>query len=200
MSTQKPSPLEHNVILRPTTCRICGHQFPGNSLSTAAIVGENPQAKIQQVQALISPLMKHLQKKHPQQLQWAQMNGGEWAGVLSINFFQCDEPAIEKSRDEARWKIHQLTRRVAITDERIEERLRLAYLTAVAADAGVDPATLPANFVDDMMQTPSAIEILKTMRQMRDVLEEKGRYSAPRVPVMGADGKPEKPPEEAPAS
>jgi hypothetical protein len=202
-----PSPLEHNVILRPTTCRICGHEFQGNSLSTAAVLGENQAAKIQQVQALISPLMKHLQKKHPQQLQWAQMMGGEWGGLLSINFFQCDEPSIERSRDETRWKIHQLTRRVAITDERIEERLRLAYLIAIAKDAGVPLQDVSPSLADDIMRSSTALEILRTMREMRDVMEEKSRYGAPKVPVMGAEAnggdypeQPAKQAKEAPAS
>ena len=200
MSTTQPSPLDQNVILRPTACRICGKKFPGNSLSTAAIIGENPQAKIQQVQALISPLMKHLGQKHPQQLQWAQMSGGEWGGLLSLNFFTCDEPVIERGRDETRWKIHQMTQRVAITDERIEERLRLAYLTAMAHEADVPVESIPAATADDLMKTASAVQILRTMREMRDVLQEKDRYAKPKVPAMDGAAPAEEPPKEPSAS
>lgn len=194
MSTTQPSPLEHNIILRPTACRICGKEFPGKSLATAAILGDNPQAKIQQVSALISPLMKHLGQKHPEQLRWAQMSGGEWGGLLSLNFFTCDEPLVERSRDETRWKIHQMTTRVAVTDERIEERLRLAYLTAMAHEVDVPVDQIPPAMADELMKTPSAIQILKTMREMRDVLQERDRYSKPKVPVMDGAPPTEEPP------
>lgn len=189
---------ETPMIVRPTLCRLCGHEFKGNSLATAAVVGNNPHAKIQQIQALISPLMKHLTKKHPEQLKWAQMMGGEWGGLLSINFFQCDEPAIEQSRDSTRWKIHQMTRRVVITDERIEERLRLAVLTAIT-DAGGDQVygDQHEEYADDFMKGAIARKIVETMRHMRDVLEERGRYGEPEVPAMtGTPAAPKSSPDE----
>lgn len=197
-----PTPL----IVRPTLCKICGQKFEGNSLNSAAIIGENAQAKIQQIQALISPLMKHLTKKHPQQLQWAQLMGGEWGGLLSLNFFQCDEPTIERQRDETRWKINQMTRRVAITDERIKERLLTAVIEAFTKDAKrvESREELPADELEEIkaraeiwMGHELAREITKTMQKMRDVLEERGRYPAPAMngtPVMNAAGNAPKPP------
>jgi hypothetical protein len=172
------------VILRPTVCRICGHEFKGDSLKSATIIGNNPQARMQQIQALLSPLMKHLQKKHPEQLQWTQLQGGEYAGLLALNLIQCDEPEIERQRDQTRWKIHQMTRRVAITDERIAERLKLAYLAAMAKEAGVPIDAIAPTMADDIMNTPAAIEIARTMREMRDVLEERGRYEAFQTPKV----------------
>jgi hypothetical protein len=194
------TPSLQTVILRPTKCRICGHEFPGNSLSSATILGSNPAAKMQQISALISPLMKHLQKKHPEQLQWTQMQGGEWAGLLALNFIQCDEAEVQHMRDQTRWKINQMTRRVAITDERIEERLRLAYLTAMAKEADTPLEKIPPEMADDIMKTPAAMEIARTMREMRDVLEEKGRYDPPKVPVMNDQASAENPPNMTPAS
>lgn len=172
------------VILRPTVCRICGHEFKGDSLKSATIIGNNPQARMQQIQALLSPLMKHLQKKHPEQLQWTQLQGGEYAGLLALNLIQCDEPEIERQRDQTRWKIHQMTRRVAITDERIEERLKLAYLTALAEELKMPVEELNPASADPMMTLPSARHILRTMREMRDVLEERGRYEAFQTPKV----------------
>jgi hypothetical protein len=172
------------VILRPTVCRICGHEFKGDSLKSATIIGNNPQARMQQIQALLSPLMKHLQKKHPEQLQWTQLQGGEYAGLLALNLIQCDEPEIERQRDQTRWKIHQMTRRVAITDERIEERLKLAYLTALAEELKMPVGELNPASADPMMTLPSARHILRTMREMRDVLEERGRYEAFQTPKV----------------
>lgn len=192
--------LSPSVVLRPTKCKICGHEFPGNSLNTAAIVGDNPKAKLQQIQALISPMMKHLTKKHPQQVQWAQMMGGEWGGLLMLNLIQCDEPTIERQRDETRWKIHQMTRRVQITDERIEERLRLAYLTAMAQEIGCDVSAITPGQADYLMKSPTAVWIMKTMRDMRDVLQEKDRYAKPKVPAMDGAAPAEEPPKEPSAS
>lgn len=185
------NPTETPMIVRPTLCKICGHQFEGNSLNSAAVIGQNAHAKIQQIQALISPMMQHLTKKHPEQLKWAQLMGGEWGGLLSLNFFQCDEPVIERQRDETRWRISQMTRRVAVTDERIKERLRLAVASAIQIDEQVDEAEAERRADEWLLHHPFAGVIERTMRQMRDVLEERGRYPAPTMngsPVMNAAG------------
>ncbi len=170
-------------VVTPTICRLCGKQFPSNPLHSAVLLNANPQAKIQQMQALLSPLMKHLQQKHAHQLQWTTMLGGEYAGLLALNFFQCSEPAIEEQRDFTRWKVHQQTRRAVVNDERIVERLRQSYINAmVKSHLTPPPDDQQQDAADKFMETPLAAAVIETMQAMRDVLEERGRYQMPEPP------------------
>jgi hypothetical protein len=172
-------PFEQPGIHRPTICRICGHHFKGNALPAAAIVGDNPAAKLDHIGKLLKPLMEHLAKDdlHRQAVKAAQAEGGKLAGLLTINYFQCDDEHIEASRDQTRWQIFQMMRRVKITDERIEERIRQAATSAFARDldqTDVEPE------VTHWMATDLAQEIIATMRAMRDAIEETGRYAWPK--------------------
>lgn len=169
-------------VVTPTICRLCGKEFPSNPLHSAVLLNANPQAKIQQMQALLSPLMKHLQQKHSPQLQWTTMLGGEYAGLLAMNFFQCS--AIEEQRDFTRWKVHQQTRRAVVNDERIIERLRQSYINAMVKSYSTPPPDdQQQDAADKFMETPLAAAIVETMRAMRDVLEERGRYQMPQAPA-----------------
>jgi hypothetical protein len=171
---------------RPFTCRLCGKVFATDLLKTATIIGANPQAKLQQINAILADPMKHLQRKHSYQLSWAQLMGGEYAGLLAMGFFECDAEVVEQQRDYARWKIHTLTTRVAITDERIAERLyktvfNLAtdiHALGARSESPEDPRVIERVTAETelWMKSPLALAILETMKTMRDVLQEKDRY------------------------
>jgi hypothetical protein len=170
---------------RPFMCKLCGKTFATDLLKTATTIGANPQAKLQQINAILAAPMKHLQKAHSYQLSWAQVMGGEYAGLLAMNFFDCDADIVEQQRDYARWKIHTLTARVAVTDERIAERLyqtafeffkcvHVRHQSAGPEDPRViERATLETKI---WIESPLALAILETMKTMRDVLQEKDRY------------------------
>jgi len=171
---------------RPFMCKLCGKTFPTDLLKTATLIGANPQAKLQQINAILAAPMKHLQKAHGYELSWAQVMGGEYAGLLAMNFFQCDAEIVEQQRDYARWKIHTLTTRVAITDERITERIYQTYFEYWKTGRNVvnaNPAEPELNIeqratvaTEEWMKSPLALAILETMKTMRDVLQEKDRY------------------------
>jgi hypothetical protein len=169
------------LVRRPTQCRICGHTFPGNSLATATIIGSNPQAKMKQIEALVTPLMKHMAKHHKQELAWSQSQGGQLSGLLALNFIQCDDPEVLEVRDRTRWTIFRQMMRVWVTDERIAERLHCAILTAVKDDLGPEEA---ARHARGFLESKLGQEILVTMREMRDALSEHGRYPTQTPPVV----------------
>lgn len=153
------------LIIQPTRCRLCNHIFNSDLLGTAAIVGSNPHAKLQQVDALMKPLMKHLQSKHPDAIQNAQMSGAEFAGYLMVTgCFELDAATHEKlGADFTRWNVHKLTTRQGSvpSDERILER--------------VDEL-----FANDPL---AAKKVAGLLVEMRDSITEKDRYQT-RQPVQ----------------
>jgi hypothetical protein len=161
------------LIHQPTKCILCGHVFKSDLLGSAAIVGSNPKAKLQQVAAMVNPLMKHLQKSHPDAIQAAQMSGGEFAGYLMVSkCFEMDNATAEKlGTDFTRWNVHKLTARKEAhpSDERIRDRVAQIF-------QGLDTPHY-AHF---------AVEVENLLREMRDAIEEKDRYSTPQpVPENG---------------
>lgn len=192
--------MDADLIMRPTKCRICNFAFPGNPMQSARLLVENPQAKSRQLAAILSPLMKHLQKKHPQELQTAQLFGSEYAGMVSIEYFQIDDPIVREMIDKTRWITHAKTRRYTVSDQRIEERLELAFLNTVLREAK-QPEVRQAHECDIQIRGKARAfldsslgnAILRTMRHMRDVLEERNSEHAHPVntePNVPADAKP----------
>lgn len=168
---------ESKLISTPTKCKICGHVFNSDLLREAAVLGGNPQAKLQQVAAMTKPLMKHLEKSHPDVIQQAQMTGGQFAGYLTLLAFECDEDvSIKLGSDYTRWQVHKLTARQAAipSDERIRERVKEAMRRA--------------NTDDDLDDTePNEDSTFKHMVallcDLRDSITEKDRYSPQRPTV-----------------
>jgi len=117
--------------------------------------------------------MKHLQKSHPDAIQAAQMSGGEFAGYLMVSkCFEMDNATAEKlGTDFTRWNVHKLTARKEAhpSDERIRDRVAQIF-------QGLDTPHY-AHF---------AVEVENLLREMRDAIEEKDRYSTPQpVPENG---------------
>ena len=160
--------MNSTLIHQPTRCKLCGHIFKSDLLGTAAIVGSNPQAKLQQVDALMKPLMKHLQSKHPDAIQNAQMSGAEFAGYLMVTMcFELDPGTHEKlGADFTRWNVHKLTtRKEAVpSDERIRERASEIWSSSEWKTRGT--------FESDQVFEG----LVKLMIEMRDSIVEKDRY------------------------
>lgn len=156
-----PEPM---LIHQPTKCLLCGHIFGSDLLHDAAVIGGNPNAKLQQVSAIMKPLMKHIQKVHPEAIQSSQQAGAEFAGWLLVaKCFEMDTPTAEKlGADFTRWNVHNLTRRLEAcpSDERIEER--------VVAVFGAQ---------ESYHTTQDAV--IKLLCEMRDSIIEKDRYTQP---------------------
>jgi hypothetical protein len=153
-------------IIEPTKCKLCGKIFEVNLLRDAAIVGNNPQAKLEQVQALITPLMQHLNQKHPEHLQRSQMAGGALAGFLAIDgAFSIDaDTKLQLDHDRTRWNIRRILSapELRVTDERIEERVKEIF-DHVHPGECLDRGAIRA-------------AVAKCMRDMRDAIEERDRY------------------------
>jgi len=157
------------LIHQPTKCTLCGHVFQSDFLRDAAVIGVNPDAKLEQVAALMKPLMQHIKKQHPEAIQKSQQAGGEFAGWLLVAMcFEMDTPTAEKlGADFTRWNIHNLTRRKEAhpSDERIRERVKKL-------------------FPDDPYTTTQEA-VVKLLCEMRDAIEEKDRYPSAQPVANG---------------
>jgi hypothetical protein len=161
------------LITTPTKCKLCGHIFPVDSLRDAVILGASPQAKLQQIDALMKPLMKHLQKAHPDAIEQSQFAGATFAGYLTMINLDIDAETQKKlGMDLTRWKIRQMMTRqeTRVSDERLEERLTAVLDKHVSTGVGSvfdKRSTVHPELRNDLMLL---------LKQLRDAIEERGRY------------------------
>jgi hypothetical protein len=162
------------LVSTPTKCKLCNHVFKTDLLGSAAIIGASKEAKMQQVAALTKPLMKHLQKHHPEHIQRAQISGMELAGYLTVTgAFEMDEHIRQTiGTDFTRWHVHRLTRNLEShpTDGRIKERVGALFANAHPPNPSLSAA------------------VVVLLCEMRDAIEEVGRYPEPQA--IPQNGKP----------
>lgn len=145
-----------------TTCAHCPQKFTtpgfGDLLGT-----ESGRLKIGNVfQALIG----HLQKRHPQEAQKADMAAAMLAGLLRLMNFRTDDPVALQMREWNRHVIHQMTRARTYPNNKIKKQI---------AALGLNKFT--------------ALRVVTLMKQMRDVIEERGSFAPPN-PTSSSDGQP----------
>ena len=165
-----------SLIVTPTKCKLCGHLFRDSILHSAAIVGSTPQAQLDQVQAIVKPLMDHLQKKHSNHIVQAQFMGGQFAGWLTVDSaFEMDDDTKKKlGHDFTRWKIRQIMTPpdLRVSDERLEERLRGQLTQMIGNEDDGEMVKL----------------ILPLLIELRNHIEERGKYV--EQPQSNVNGKP----------
>jgi hypothetical protein len=145
-----------------TTCAHCPQKFTtpgfGDLLGT-----ESGRVKIGNVfQALIG----HLQKRHSQEAQKADLAAAMLAGLLRLMNFRTDDPIALQMREWNRHVIHEMTRAASCPDNKIEEQI---------AALGLNEYT--------------ALRVVTLMKQMRNVIEERGAF-APPDPAIASNHKP----------
>ena len=158
------------LIATPTKCKLCNHIFPSDSLRDAVILGASPQAKLQQIDALMKPLMKHLQKAHPEAVEQAQFAGATFAGYLTMCNFEIDEETrLKLGADLTRWKIRQMMTReeTRISDERLESQL----LPIIAKFTMCNVVRMNDQYGEFQN------ELMGLLKRLRDATEERGRYT-----------------------
>jgi len=175
-----------NATIRPCQCVHCNKTFygPEEGLGGALIVGEAAQRRAMRY---VQTLTTHLQKQHPQVLTTAQIFGSEYAGMLALMNFKTDDELVAQQRDFVRWKVHNATRRASVSDDRIVEKVR-SILTGYLIN---DPER--EKKLNESMADGIGSKIVEVMTEMRDVLEERGRYTETPMTPAGApqNGPPE---------
>lgn len=93
----------------------CGFPIIDHPLNVT-IVGQ-PDARIQN---FIGALMKHVQKKHPEAFQLAQLNGQFFFGYLIMSAFDSPDPALQQTRSKFEATIRRMITPHPVTNEEIE--------------------------------------------------------------------------------
>ena len=168
-----------NTTIRPCTCVHCNQTFygPEEGLGGALIVGEAQQRRAMRY---VQTLTTHLQKKHPQVLTTAQIFGSEYAGMLALMNFTTDDELVAQQRDFVRWKVHNATRRAQVSDDRIVEKVRAILTGYLMADPNREQK------LNESMADGIGSKFVEVMTEMRDVLEERGRYTETPMTPAGA--------------
>lgn len=175
-----------NTVTAPCKCRHCPKVFygPEEGLGGAVIVNEAQQRRAMRY---VQSLTQHLQKHHPQALQAAQIFGSEYAGMLALSNFDTEDALVQEQRDFVRWKVHNATRRAVVNDDRIVEKVSTVLDGFLVGDPEREKK------LNESMADGLGAKIVEVMKQMRDVLEERGRYNIqPMTPAgMPDNGSPE---------
>lgn len=144
------------------------------------------EAEQRRAMRYVQTLTQHLQKHHPDALKAAQIFGSEYAGMLALSNFETEDALVAEQRDFVRWKVHNATRRAMVTDERIVEKVSQILDGFLVGDPDREKK------LNESMADGLGAKIVETMTQMRDVLEERGRYNIqPPTPAgMPENGSP----------
>lgn len=173
------------AVLKPCKCRHCQKVFygPEEGLGGAVLLNESEQKRAMRY---VQSLTQHLQKQHPQALQAAQIFGSEYAGMLALSNFETEDALVAEQRDFVRWKVHNATRRAVVTDDRIVEKVSAILDGFLVGDPNREKK------LNESMADGLGAKIVEVMTQMRDVLEERGRYNiTPPTPAgMPENGRP----------
>jgi hypothetical protein len=155
MSTVPAFPPNHTAIIQPTTCKLCGKRFtqpPGVDLTRTTDERTN---------GFISQLVTHLTERHPQDAKSAMVLGAEYAGMLKMSYFNMSGN-VEEQREKLRKKIHRITRRVYVPDDKIDARVREVFGRYFTVEE------LARMFERDELGSA----VVELLRRMRDVLTE----------------------------
>ena len=135
-----------------TTCAHCPQKFTTPGFED--LIGtESGRGKIGNV---FQSLILHLQKKHPQEAQRADISAVMLGGLLRLMNFHSNDPVALQMREWNRHVIHEMTRASTCPDNKIDEQV----------------ATLALNEC-------TALRVSTLMKQMRDVIEERGAFAPP---------------------
>jgi len=156
-------------ILVPATCKVCGEVFYGPAEGLGGgrlIVGEDPKRRDK---LYMATLIQHIEAKHPGDIKQARMLGAEYAGMLALAIFQTTDEGVNQQRDYQRWRVHQNSIALRVTNERIDARVQETFDRVLKQHEEFATA-----FSSELSELAEAMK--ETMRVMRDVLEEVDRY------------------------
>jgi hypothetical protein len=145
-----------------TACGLCNLKFATPGFADL-LKTDSGRVKVANV---FQSLSLHLQKKHREQAQKADLAAAMFGGLLRLMNFHSDDPVAQQMRDWNRHVVHEMTRAVTCPDNKIQEQV---------AALGLNEYT--------------ALRVTTLIKQMRDVIEERGAF-APPDPTKASNGQP----------
>lgn len=144
-------------IVVPINCRLCSRKF---TPPAGVDLSETPD---QRTAKFVMKLSTHLRESHPNEFKAAAIAGQEYGGMLMMKFFGVNAGVLNQV-EQTRWRIHQATRAVQVSDDRIAIRV-----TELFAKTHTE-AELRESFSGDGL----GMAVVNLLREMRDVLTEAG--------------------------
>jgi hypothetical protein len=142
-------------------CTICNKPFAGPMFSK---VGLGMDAVNNRLAVFTEKLTRHLFDEHREVAQEIQLQGTEYQGCLFLSKFSSQDPNLAMQLDVARWKVHQNTLAVRVTDDQIMDVVEKVVPDLLTLADARDTATLKKNLAG-------------LLASIRDRLEEPGKYT-----------------------
>lgn len=164
-----------SIVATPITCRLCRAIIASDGV---AIIGQNAEEKQQE---FITRLWQHLQQHHPGRAQDCFIRGEELKGFLLLQQFSITDKELQNTGDRLRYRVHQQTRRIVITDAGIRQKV--------------------AELLEGAENPELEAEVVALMVEMRNLAFEVGRYpdeappqtEPPQTATVTAEPAPEAP-------
>jgi hypothetical protein len=150
-------------IIGTAQCRLCKAKFQGPS---AVIVGNGPN---QHLSNFLLKITDHWTVCHKQEDEFLQIQAGEFLGLRRMMQFKTTDPALNRQKEELRWRIHQNTRNVSVTDESLRG-IAAAIAAKIVTDARLN-LDGPSSFENSVAEI-----LLPYLKEMRDTYEEPGKF------------------------
>lgn len=142
-------------IVVPINCRVCSRKF---TPPAGVDLAESPDERTAK---FVMKLSTHLRESHPNEFKAAAISGQEYGGMLMMRYFGVNAGVLNQV-EQTRWKIHQSTRAVVVSDDRIAVRVTELFATTHTE------AELRETFTGDGL----GLKVVKMLREMRDILTE----------------------------
>lgn len=157
-----------NLVVRPTTCKLCGDSFYGPPGGSAVLIGETPTKRALR---FTKSLVEHLEQKHPEIIDIAHTAGASFAGMLKIIQFDLGDELMQQQANYLRWSVKQQATIQRVSDQRIVERLKVLFQEMLQQGTS-EAASIVLN--DPNLFEPDQLgdKVVMLFRLMRDVLEE----------------------------
>ena len=143
------------VVIRPTRCKQCGRVFQSHGPLDLT------KTENERTHSFIQVLLAHLRDCHPEFAQAGVLLGREYSGMLHLMNFDISGD-VQEQREYLRLKVHTITRRVYVEEERLTERVR-EMLTAFQTTAEIEHS---------MSASGIGQAIVELLLNLRDVLME----------------------------
>jgi hypothetical protein len=163
-------------IIQPVRCKQCGKEFARHGPLDLT------KTENERTHSFIQVLLAHLQERHPEFAQAGVLLGREYAGMLHLMNFDISGQ-VHEQREYLRLKVHTITRRIYVEQERLEERVH-EMLTQFQTTEEIE-RSMNAGGIGRAM--------VELMRNLRDVIMEANApyrfddnpyYTGPKTPEL----------------
>lgn len=161
-----------------TTCNLCQRKFAG-PLALIIGPGQHPQGRLVNH---LNQLAQHFCEAHPEENNALQLKALEYLGMLRLLNYSTSDEELRRQLDFLRWSIHQSTLLHRVPDEKIaakaEEHARgiVDIFESVLPPSNGPGTDQVREQLRPALQAAIAAKLAAVLSEVRNILEEPGRY------------------------